>query len=257
MTTLKLISKKGSKSAKAIRTDAGIGIYKGNKAGKIDAVINYGLAGTKLDAFKKMWPSVSGLPMVNRQIGHSKYSVCQQAARNDIPVPESCLNLGSSATTGEWIEKRVRSIGGLGIKKATKKASITGKYYQKFIDNRRYELRVHAFLWIPEEEWHVQKRVGDPKEIAWNYKNGGHFITVKNPRSYGTFKEAVRVSKKVLDMLGMAFGAVDFLVTADYKLYFIEINSAPGFSELSQPIYVDAFSRLKKLNSKELKKIAR
>jgi D-alanine-D-alanine ligase-like ATP-grasp enzyme len=58
-------------------------------------------------------------------------------------------------------------------------------------------------------------------------------------------------------MLGMSFGAVDFLVDTNYNIYFIEINSAPGFSELSKPIYVDAFQRLKQLSKKDLLKLVK
>jgi glutathione synthase/RimK-type ligase-like ATP-grasp enzyme len=74
----------------------------------------------------------------------------------------------------------------------------------------------------------------------------------KKPHASRTFTEAMVISNKILELLGMSFGAVDFLVTADYKVYFIEINSAPGFSELSKPIYVDAFTRLKTIGKKDL-----
>jgi D-alanine-D-alanine ligase-like ATP-grasp enzyme len=50
----------------------------------------------------------------------------------------------------------------------------------------------------------------------------------------------------------MSFGAVDFIVDENHEIYFIEINSAPGFTELSEHIYVDAFDRLKKLKKKEI-----
>lgn len=256
MVNLKLIGKKGSKSAKIIRRETGIGIYKGNKKGMVDALINYGLAGTNYDAFMKKWPSAKSLPIINKKIGYSKFYACGRMAEKDIPVPESKHTLSGSDNVDDWIEKRTNSIGGIGICKAKGRGSISGKYYQKYIENRKYELRVHAFSWIPEEEWRIQKRVGDPNEIAWNYKNGGHFITVNNPRSFNTFKDATKISEQVLGILGMSFGAVDLLVDSNYNLYFIEINSAPGFSELSQPIYVDAFSRLKKVSKTDLTRIA-
>lgn len=253
---LKLIGKKGSKSAREIRRGTGIGIYKGNKVGKVDALINYGLAGVKFDEFMKHWPSAKSLPIVNRNVGHSKLSVCRRAKEKGIPVPESKLTLSKGDNTSDWIEKRTNSIGGIGIKQATSRSLPSGKYFQKFIDNRRYELRVHAFKWIPEEEWHLQKRVGKESEIAWNYHNGGKFITVNNPRSYNTFKEAAKIAGQILDMLGMAFGAVDLLVDSNHNLYFIEINSGPGFSELSKPIYIDAFTRLTKATQKEIRSLA-
>jgi glutathione synthase/RimK-type ligase-like ATP-grasp enzyme len=254
---IRLVAKKGSKAAKAIRDDADINGYFSKPKTPPDALVNYGLAGTNLDAFYRKFPSARKIPTINRNIGHSKLSVCRRATEKKIPVPESKMTLGKADDKSVWIEKRTNSIGGLGIRLARGKGSIQGKYYQKYIDNRRYELRVHAFAWIPKDEWRVQKRLGDPKEIAWNYKNGGHFATVHNPKSYKVFVQAWDVSEQILELLGMSFGAVDFLVDRDYNLYFIEINSAPGFSELSKPIYIDAFGKLKSASQKELLKLAK
>lgn len=256
MATLKLISKKGSKAGKEIRTSTGIRTYLGDPA-KTDAIINYGLAGDRLVEFFKRFPSARSIPMLNHTIGYSKLTVCRRATNEKIPVPDSKLTLGKGDDKSNWIEKRTNSIGGLGICLARGKGSVAGKYYQQFINNRRYELRVHAFNWIPKEHWRVQKRLGDAKEIAWNYKNGGHFVTVHNPQSSKTFVQAVDISSKVLEMLNMSFGAVDFLVDSTYNVYFIEINSAPGFSELSKPIYIDAFEKLKGLSKKDIFKLAR
>jgi D-alanine-D-alanine ligase-like ATP-grasp enzyme len=58
-------------------------------------------------------------------------------------------------------------------------------------------------------------------------------------------------------MLGMSFGAIDFIVDKNYELYFIEINSAPGFTELSKKIYVEAFDKLKSLNRKQILKFVK
>jgi len=253
---VRLVGKKGSKSCKEIREGAEILGYFKKPAVLPEVIVNYGLAGAKLDSFFKKFPSARRVPMLNRSIGYSKLTVCHRAEKKDIPVPESRQRLEHGSKRDEWIEKRTNSIGGKGICIARGTGSIGGKYYQKFIKNRRYELRVHAFAWIPKSEWRVQKRLGSADEIAWNYKNGGHFVTVKNPGASKTFVQSQEISEKVLDMLGMSFGAVDFLVDTNYNLYFIEINSAPGFSELSKPIYVDAFTRLKQLPKKELLKLA-
>lgn len=254
MVNLKIIGKKGSKACKTIREDADIRGYLGRTKAKPDALINYGLARPQLDSFYRRYPSAKGIPMVNKSVGYSKYNVVKRADDRKILVPGSKLSLNKSDKSDQWIEKRTNSIGGKGICLARGKRSIPGKYYQEFVKNRRYELRIHAFKWIPQEEWRIQKRLGKDDEIAWNYKNGGHFVTVKSPRSYKTFTEAAKISDQVLDMLGMSFGAVDFLVDRDYNLYFIEVNSAPGFTELSKPIYVDAFSKLKALSAKQMLK---
>jgi hypothetical protein len=257
MINVRLVGKKGSKACKEIRQGADILGYFKRPAVLPDALINYGLAGVKLDSFYKKFPSARKIPTINKNIGYSKLSVCNRASKKDIPVPESRLTLGKGESTSDWIEKRTNSIGGIGICQARGHGSIAGKYYQKFIKNRRYELRVHAFAWIPKTSWRVQKRLGSADEIAWNYKNGGHFVTVQSPKSSKTFVQAWDISNKILDMLGMSFGAVDFLVDTSYNLYFIEINSAPGFSELSKPIYVDAFTRLKQLSKKDILKLVK
>jgi glutathione synthase/RimK-type ligase-like ATP-grasp enzyme len=254
MANLKIIGKKGSKACKAIRQEASIHGYLGKAKAAPDALINYGLAKPQLEAFYRRYPSARGIPVVNKFVGYSKYNVVRRARDKKISAPESKLSLGKGDKPDRWIEKRTNSIGGKGICLARGKRPISGKYYQEFIKNRRYELRIHAFKWIPQEEWRIQKRLGKDDEIAWNYKNGGHFVTVKKPRSYKTFIEAAEVADQILDMLGMSFGAVDFLIDKDYKLYFIEINSAPGFTELSKPIYVDAFNKLKALSAKQIRK---
>ncbi len=251
---LRIIGRKGSKTCKMIVEKAGIGRYTGKK-NKADFLVNFGLAGKKMEAFLKRFPSARNIPTINRHCGYSKLNVVNKAKDNDIVVPESRLTLPKESKKEDWIEKKFNSIGGKGIQKAIGKSKLQGKYYQKFITDRLYELRVHAFLWA--NDYRVQKRVGDPKEITWNYKTGGHFITVHNPSSYKIFKEAIEVSEKVLRMLGMAFGAVDFIVTKNYDLYFLEVNSAPGVSGLSDQIYIDAFKKLKSLPRKELTKYAK
>lgn len=253
MDNIRIIGKKGSKACKAIVNESGIRRYFGRKT-QADVLVNYGLAGKKLDQFYRKFPSARKIPTINSAIGHSKLRVVNMAKQKDILVPDSKLSLSKSDNIKEWIEKRFSSEGGKGICFARGKSSLLGKYYQKFIGNRVYELRVHAFKWIDTEAYQVQKRVGDKDEVAWNFKNGGRFITVNNPNSYRVFKEAKETSNTILDMLNMSFGAVDFLVDTDYKLYFIEVNSAPGFSGLSDVIYIDAFKALKALPKKEMMK---
>jgi hypothetical protein len=257
MARLYLVGKKGSRSCKEIREGANILGYFRKPSILPDAIVNYGLAGDRLDSFYKRFPSARKIPMINKNIGYSKLNVCLRADKKDIAVPESRATLTRKHNKADWIEKRVNSIGGIGICKARGTGAISGKYYQKFIDKRRYELRVHAFAWMPKSDWRVQKRLGKEDEIAWNYKNGGHFVTVHKPQAYETFIKAENISEKILDMLGMSFGAVDFLVDANHKVYFIEINSAPGFSELSKPIYVDAFTALKQLDKKAILKFTK
>jgi len=252
MARIKVINKRGSRACRTIREKAKIYMYKGKNKWTVDALVNYGVCGNKLDKFYKLYPSAKKIPVINRNVGLSKLGVINLVEEQGIIVPKSKLSLSVKDNRKDFIEKRKKSIGGIGICRARGKRKIAGKYYQEFIDDRSYELRVHAFEWM--KKFHVQKRHGSPDKIAWNYNNGGHFSTVRNI-DMPVFKKAIETSRKVLSVLGMGFGAVDFLVDSSRNLYFIEINSAPGFQELSEHIYVDAFKALKEMPTRDLRKL--
>jgi glutathione synthase/RimK-type ligase-like ATP-grasp enzyme len=257
MAIIRIVGKKGSHAVREIAKDASIPRYNGKKHGsKVDFLINYGLAGNRLEKFYRLNPSARKLTMLNRGIGKSKYAVVLDAKKVGLRVPQTALTLPEKAIANQWIEKKQHSIGGKGIKKANKnRRKIKGKYFQKFVKNRKFELRVHAFRWV--KDWVVQKRMGSSDEIAWNFSNGGYFQTVRTPKNNVACREALEMSKKILDMRRMDFGAIDFIVDSDNKVYFIEINSAPGFQELSKHIYVNAFSDLKKMTVTQIKKLLR
>jgi glutathione synthase/RimK-type ligase-like ATP-grasp enzyme len=253
MAKLRIIGRKGSKACKAIVERAGIPRYLGTKY-QTDAIINYGLAGERLRQFYKRVPSAQNIHTINKHAGHSKLRVVNQAKSIGILVPDSKLSLSKSDNPKDWIEKKFSSQGGKGICLAKGRAALKGKYYQKFIQDRLYELRVHAFKWLDLEDFKVQKRLGSKDDIAWNFSQGGHFVTVHNHNGYDLFKSAKDVSARILDALNMSFGAVDFIITKDRQLYFIEVNSAPGFSGLSDAIYIDAFKILKDLPKNKVMK---
>lgn len=259
-----MINKKGSKAAKEIRDNTGIKLYSfvPKKGGKrktqtgVDILVNYGLAGNTLNSYLKQVPSANKIPTLNKFVGKSKYGAVLEAGKAGILVPESKLELPKNAKADEWIEKKIHSIAGKGIQKASKKRrSIQGKYFQKFISDRVYELRVHSFMWMPIEQWTVQKRLGPQDEIAWNFHQGGHFVSIQN-QNHRIFVEAKEIARKILEMRKMAFGAVDLLVDQARKVYFIEVNSSPGFSNLSGQIYFNAFNNLKECSVRDLKGIA-
>jgi hypothetical protein len=252
---IKIIGKKGSHACKEIREGADIKKYTGQKRGvKVNLLINYGLTGENLRRFYRRIPSAKRIPTLNAKVGHSKIKVIQRAKRLGIRVPESKVSLGQKDKKENWIEKRINSQGGKGICKARGKRAIRGKYYQRFVRRRSYEIRVHAFRWM--KTWPVQKRYGKRGEIAWNFNTGGHFVTVSSPERYKIFREAIASTEKIMKSLGMAFGAADFIVDSDGRLWFIEINSAPGFQELSRGIYINAFKKLKKMKMSQVSKYA-
>ena len=190
--------------------------------------------------------------MVNKYVGRSKLSDVNKAAKNGILVPESRLTLRIADNLKEWIEKKIYSSQGKGIIEARGRKRIIGKYYQRLVTNRRFELRVHAFLWVPTDEWKIHKRLGPADQIAWNFHQGGYFQTVTSPNKHEVFRKAKDISKKLLGIYGAAFGAVDFIVDSDLNVLFIEINSSPGFSNLSDYIYFSAMKDLSEMPKKNV-----
>lgn len=249
---LRIIGKKGSHAVRMIIEGTGIQRYRGNTGGTVDAIVNYGLSGDALRSFLRLYPSANRVPILNEHAGRAKLSVIRLAEQNGVTVPKSRLTLPPGAGAKQWIEKRQNSIGGIGIRFASKgRTQIPGKYFQEYVENRKYELRVHAFNWM--KDWKVQKRIGDPGEIAWNFNNGGAFMSINHPDSFRLFRKAMEISSKILKLLRMSFGAADFLVDTKDNLYFIEINSAPGFQELSKNIYINAFNALKTVKASQVR----
>ncbi len=252
---IRIIGIKGSQSCKAIVDGTSLRRYAGNKH-RTDALINYGLTGQKLRNFYSRLPSARDIPMINRSVGHSKLKAVNMVKRHGILVPDSRLELNRSDKLSNWIEKRFNSQSGYGICKARGRRKLAKKYYQRFVKDRKYELRVHGFQWIDPKRWRVQKRYGKQGEIAWNFRNGGHFSTVHNT-DQPTFRKAIKMTGEALGILGMGFGAADFIVDRNGDIYFIEVNSCPGFQELSKGIYIDAFEKLKSMSLKQVLKYAR
>lgn len=247
-----VIGKSGSKAIKQLVNSTNLIRY--NKG--CDLVVNYGLAGDRLRSFVAEHPSLSTKPILNKAVGKDKFSVINDvAALGIVSVPESYRKLPLLSNKSDFIVKKYHSIGGIGIARATTRGALSDKYYQRFIDNRKYELRVHGFMWTGKQDWLVQKRVGSSNTIAWNFHQGGKFITVHNPDSYRIFKEARDITERILRMRRMAFGAVDFIVTDDYRLVFLEVNSAPGFTEVSKPAYVRNFNKLTVMTKREINNI--
>lgn len=120
---IKLIAKKNSHACKAIRINVPIESYTGKK-NKTDLLINYGVSRNRLSEFYNKYPSAKKIPTLNKNIGMSKYRMLNLVRRHNVPVPISKLSLEKNDKMSTFIEKRVFSIGGKGIKVATRKTKI-------------------------------------------------------------------------------------------------------------------------------------
>lgn len=239
---IQLLSKKKSKAAKVLLDNTRLKRVN-NKRKKPDLLINYGIAGKQKQRAFKRYPYLKNIPVINYICGYNKYKAVKIVEDEGIKVPKSKKTLNKSDDMNSWLLKKYHSYGGKDIYIADRKTSLKDFYYQKFINNRVFELRVHAFSWVPVDNWVIQKRISTSNTIAWNYSAGGRFTTLKE-RDTGFRKEILNTSSQILTILGMEFGAVDFIVDKKLNLYFIEINSQPGFSGLSDNIYIDSFNLL-------------
>lgn len=254
MAKLAIIGKRGSKAKLAIRDGAGIPLY---ARGTYDGIINYGLAGQTLETFLRRHPSAKRSGVINKFVGRAKHLAVQDAEKAGILVPDTKLTLTARDNKSRYIEKRIHSSCGRGIQKARGKGRMSGKYYQEMIRDRRFELRVHAFAWLPQDEWKLNKRMGPQDQIAWNFAQGGYFQSVRYPNRYKVFQDAREIAAKILKIRHMAFGAVDLIVDNSMRIYFIEVNASPGFEELNRHIYIDAFSALKRKSAAAVGKYTR
>ena len=252
---------RGSATAKMIMRECGIPRW--GRGVRADLLINYGLAGSRFADWQRRNPLGSRKPMFNKPHGKNKYEIIKYFSDlnydqeydsydgHEITTPRTRKRLELRHAPEGWLVKPFYSQGGQGIEIARDRVAPYDKYFQQYIHDRAYELRVHAFKWIPKEEWVVQKRVqGEGDSVTWNHHTGGTFITV-NDTNARVFKRAINMAYSTLFWLKQDFGGVDFIVNRDREILFIEINSAVGCHGLSDPIYVDAFRRLQEMEMEE------
>lgn len=248
---LQFLNEKGSESCKLLMEKTGISRFR--KGSPPELLINYGVSGEKQRKFFDKYLKTKKVPMLNARCGINKLKAVTIVGDFGILTPKSKVSLNNKDILNNWIEKRYNSYCGKDICMAKQRGVLKNKYYQEYIKDRTFELRVHAFSWMPENEWTVLKRTGDKNVIAWNFAQGGHFSTIRNTTNL-IAKEAIVLSKKILQILHLEFGAVDFIVNNKGDIYFIEINTQPGMNGLSDSIYIKAFNKLKSMNKESILK---
>ena len=239
---IQMMSKKGSNAAKVIYDNTNVKRV-GNKVKvKPALLINYGVSSNVRQRLLSSNKLLNNVPVINAFCCYNKYKALSLVSGAGVNIPDSKRELGKKDKPSEWLMKKDHSIGGKGIKIAIGKKKVDGRYYQRYVSKRKYEVRVHAFSWINKENWVIQRRSGDSKTIAWNFSNGGRFSTIHNRNKVTT--KVLDYSEKVLKKLKMEFGAIDLIVDENDSVYFIEINSSPGMNGLSDSIYINAFKKL-------------
>ena len=110
-------------------------------------------------------------------------------------------------------------------------------YYLEYIP-KIAEYRIHYCL----GKYYPCKKI--PKDntaskIICNHGHGWRFVTYD-----GKYKQQlIDFAKKVIDVMQYDFGAIDCIMDKHHRLYFLEINSAPGLDKRRQSFYLEAFKQ--------------
>lgn len=218
-------------------------------------IVNYGVQGRHLESFYRRWPMAASIRTINKYMPYNKYATVCEALSLDIPSPPVDSRFWETGFKPGWIYKPFRSRAGYGIERITEANFQTLNwsrgYAQQEIMDRPYEVRVTGFTWMPKEEWGVwkkRKRGEHRNELTWNHEQGGTFVTVNRPLEFRVFREAMEYTDTILRHFSLAFGAVDFILDSQKQLYFLEINTRPGFTRgYSDGPYISAFRALKEM----------
>lgn len=255
-----IVTKNGTGSGRRLANK--LGWHVGTRGA--DLIVNYGKAGAEAAEFWGRYPIANTKPCINKEFIANKRKQCELADKAcranlatdwvEVPLCSSYRNLLD--LNDVWIAKPFYGGYGRGIVPIEEYNNDGSKYFQKRIMNRRYELRVHAFMWQPIEEWRVHKKIHPDgnNQLTWNHHTGGKFITV-NDHNRGVFLRAKQAAQFISSDLNFQFTGMDFIVDDNMKLWFLEGNSCPGFTELSEGFYVQAFKDLKTLAETDFEKV--
>lgn len=118
-----------------------------------------------------------------------------------------------------------------------------GDYYTRYID-KIAEYRVHVLgNKIVSISQKMPRNV--KSTIIWSLNNGWYHV------EYGEkwfqklqYYRLARLGKKAVKTLGYDFGAVDIIMDKYFRLYVLEVNSAPGLIERRARLYAEYFKTM-------------
>jgi len=258
-----ILCKRGSQSAKNLSELCEVPrIYWNSKKkfpADVDLLINWGTFGEARRRIINRYPKVKTLTVLNDSYPGNKLKVIQELQEETkVPIPITCKDIEQRHYTNtHWIYKPKHSAGGNGIFRIDHdtfpKCNWQLGYAQQEVRDRRYELRVSAFVWMSPASWGFWKKVCEDKnQLCWNHEQGGKFITVNDPLKHKLFQRCIEHSYKILDTLFLDFGAIDFIIDSQGNEYFMEVNTQPGFTaEYGGAVYSNAINALNGLDKDE------
>jgi glutathione synthase/RimK-type ligase-like ATP-grasp enzyme len=155
----------------------------------------------------------------------------------NIPIPEIFIDISDLKKKSFPVLRRLKfhSRGSDISFIRSKKDIVPGDYYSKFIKSD-LEYRIHVF---DNEVIRIQKKIpkkGTKKQFVHNFENG--YLLVDNfEHNIPLETNLIPLSIRCVQLLGLDFGAVDILISKDYKPYVLEVNSAPRLNRYGRELY--------------------
>lgn len=207
-----------------------------NYRGNLELVVNWGTKGN----FNK------DEKVLNRNIVFNKAEALLKFRADGIRTPQIYFDIDKIPIHFSVLKRdKEHSQGGdiIYIKSIYEKP-IKGDYYIKYID-KIAEYRVHV---LGDEVVSISQKM--PKDvhahpIVWSLKNGWHHVEYwdkwfKLLKTIQYYRLSM-LGKRAVKSLGYDFGAVDIIMDKYFKLYVLEVNSAPGLIERRAKLYAEYF----------------
>ena len=167
----------------------------------------------------------------------NKYYTLELLAGLDIPVPKFSTN--STCLKYPMLGRKFYHRKGRDIKVIRNSDELRNQqsdYYVEFIPVRE-EYRVHVVCGKIASI--AIKRGGNPDTYCRNLETGWTF-TESTWRWERDCKQMPEIAMKAVKALGLAFGAVDIIISQnDGKPYILEVNTAPGLIDRRAEIYAN------------------
>ena len=171
------------------------------------------------------------------------YDLLDQAS---IPCPPYTKD---KETALEWIKKDkvvlartlTKASEGRGIVILNVNKDINAPLYTQYI-KKKHEFRVHVVNGKPIKLQQKKLRKNLQHNIIRNTKNGYVFGHISEDLPVDIKERLSFLAVSAVKVLKLDFGAVDIIWNKHHnKLYVLEVNTAPGISELTAKTYADAF----------------
>lgn len=211
-------------------------------------VINWGNTKWKVPVAAKVYNKPAAVAMAVNKL--DTYQLLQDAG---VLIPEFTTDMETAklwATKGVVLCRKIlEGSGGKGIVVAEKPLDIVpAKVYTRYVRKKR-EYRVHVFQGrvIGHKRKIKHKDIAAGDAYIRSHANGYRYIVdPANPPTQRVLTSSVAAVRA----LGLDFGGVDVAwVEKGDKPYVLEVNTAPGLTDMTGDWYADAFKKVYKLKA--------